>query len=88
MQSWSDLEPAWREALRLAWEAYGVPHLAFHAAHTEPYSTSDNVLNLVALALAVVAPVVAGGLVWSQTRSKTSPDLGAARRWSVCCPAR
>jgi len=47
-----------------AWEAYSLPHLAFHAAHTEPYSASDNVLNLVVLSLAVIAPVVACALVW------------------------
>jgi len=47
-----------------AWEAYSLPHLAFHAAHTDPYATSDNVLNLVALSIAVVAPAVACGLVW------------------------
>ena len=47
-----------------AWEAYSLPHLAFHAAHTEPYSTSDNVLNLVALATAVVVPLVACALAW------------------------
>ena len=47
-----------------AWEAYSLPHIAFHALHTEPYSTSDNVLNLVVLSLAVVAPVVACALVW------------------------
>ena len=48
----------------VAWEAYSLPHLAFHAAHTEPYSTSDNVLNLVVLALAVIAPALACALVW------------------------
>ena len=52
-----------------AWEAYSLPHLAFHAAHTEPYSTSDNVLNLVVLSLAVIAPVVACALVWRADRN-------------------
>lgn len=47
-----------------AWEAYALPHLAFHAAHTEPFSTSDNVLNLVALSVAVITPAVACALVW------------------------
>lgn len=47
-----------------AWEAYSLPHLAFHAAHTEPYSASDNALNLFVLSLAVIAPVVACALVW------------------------
>src|SRR3954469_18967921 len=57
----------------LAWEAYSMPHLAFHAAHTEPYSTSDNVLNLVVLSFAVIAPRVAAGLVW---RADPRPVLG------------
>ena len=35
MQSWDDFEPAWREALRLAWEAYGVPTIPVGAVVTD-----------------------------------------------------
>jgi tRNA(Arg) A34 adenosine deaminase TadA len=34
MQGWDDLEPAWREALRLAWEAYAVPTIPVGAVVT------------------------------------------------------
>jgi tRNA(adenine34) deaminase len=34
MQSWGDLEPAWHEAFRLAWEAYGVPTIPVGAVVT------------------------------------------------------
>jgi hypothetical protein len=54
-----------------AWEAYSVPHLAFHATHTEPYSSSDNVLNLVVLSLAVIVPAVACALVWRVDRRRS-----------------
>jgi hypothetical protein len=47
-----------------AWEAYSLPHLGFHAAHTAPYSVGDNVLNLLVLALAVAVPAIASWLVW------------------------
>lgn len=47
-----------------AWEAFSLPHLAFHAAHTEPYSSSDNMLNLLVLSMAVVVPAIACSLVW------------------------
>jgi hypothetical protein len=42
---------------------YAVPHLIFHASNTEPFSTGDNVLNLVTLALAVVVPVILLALI-------------------------
>jgi hypothetical protein len=38
---------------------YGVPHLVYHVAHRERFSTGDQVANVGALALAVVLPLVA-----------------------------
>jgi tRNA(adenine34) deaminase len=35
MQSWDDLEPAWREAFRLAWEAYGAGTIPVGAVVTD-----------------------------------------------------
>lgn len=35
MQGWNDLEPAWHEAFRLAWEAYGVPTIPVGAVITD-----------------------------------------------------
>ena len=60
-----------------AWEAYSLPHLAFHASHTEPYSASDNLLNLVVLSLAVVAPVVACALTWRVTQRADQDNRSA-----------
>jgi hypothetical protein len=46
-------------AVAVAWLAWGVPHLVYHLRHLDLYSTTDKVLNVVALAaLAVVAVVV------------------------------
>lgn len=42
----------------VAWLVWGVPHLVYHARHLDPFSTSDKVLNLGALAGAVAAAVV------------------------------
>jgi len=38
---------------------YGVPHLAYHAAHLDPYDTGDAVALVVSLSMAVVAAVLA-----------------------------
>jgi hypothetical protein len=38
---------------------YGVPHLAYHALHLDPYDTGDQVALVVSLGLAVVAALVA-----------------------------
>jgi hypothetical protein len=54
---------AWAAAA--AWIAYSLPHLIFHAAHTEPYGAADNVANLVVLSVALVVPVLA---LWLATR--------------------
>lgn len=56
-------------AVGAAWFVYGVPHLAFHLGHTDIYSTADNVANLTALVLGVVAPAAATGLAWRATRT-------------------
>jgi hypothetical protein len=46
-------------AVAVAWLAWGVPHLVYHLRHLDLYSTTDKVLNVVALAaLPVVAAVV------------------------------
>src|SRR4051794_23748352 len=39
MQSWDDLAPPWREALRLAWEAYSVPTIPVGAVITDADGT-------------------------------------------------
>src|SRR5919201_3202607 len=43
MQSWGDLEPAWHEAFRLAWEAYGAGTIPVGAVVTD---ADDQVLAL------------------------------------------
>jgi hypothetical protein len=46
-------------AVAVAWLAWGVPHLVYHLRHLDLYSTTDQVLNVVALAaLPVIAVLV------------------------------
>jgi hypothetical protein len=66
---------AWAAAA--AWIAYSLPHLVFHAIHTDPYGTVDNVANLVVLSAALVAPVVALLLA---TRFPPASRSGGPRR--------
>ncbi len=48
---WSVLRPRAEtfSLVGLAWEAFSVPHLAFHAAHLNVYEVGDLVGNVVAL---------------------------------------
>lgn len=54
---------------------FAVPHLAYHAANRDVYETSDQVLNLVALGLAVLLPAV---LVIGTATAPRSPTPGTA----------
>ena len=38
--------------------AFAIPHLAYHAAHTDVYETSDAVASILSLGLGAVLPVV------------------------------
>ena len=63
----------------LAYAVAGIPHLAYHLTTTAHYSTSDNVLSLTGLALAVVVPL--GLFVLTLRRSaRSSRAPGAAAR--------
>ncbi|CAN5860734.1 hypothetical protein BH24ACT3_BH24ACT3_07830 [soil metagenome] len=53
---------------------YGVPHLAYHATHLEPYGTGDKVANVIALALAITLPALVLVLVGL---NRQSPPSGA-----------
>lgn len=46
----------WVVAAATGWTVVGVPHLAFHLRHLEPYPASDQVANVVGLTVAVVLP--------------------------------
>lgn len=50
---------------------YGVPHLAYHALHLEPYGAADVAANVVSLALIVVVPL---WLVIAPTAPRLPPD--------------
>jgi len=41
----------------VAWLAYGVPHLWYHATHTDPFGTGSLVASLGSLAILVAAPL-------------------------------
>jgi len=56
ISGWAALRPR-AETFRLvglAWEAFSVPHLAFHAAHLNTYAVADRVANVLALGGTVV----------------------------------
>jgi hypothetical protein len=60
LQTWAAAQPS-RLLVRAALVVglvYAVPHLIFHASNTEPFSTGDNVVNIGALVLAVVVPIL------------------------------
>jgi len=38
---------------------YGVPHLLYHATHTDPYDTADAIASLTSLAIAALAALLA-----------------------------
>ena len=46
-------------AVAAAWLVQGLPHLVYHASHTDLYDTLDGVLNLTSLVLLVVLAAVA-----------------------------
>jgi hypothetical protein len=45
-------------AAAAAWLLYSLPHLVYHLRHLDLYDTTDQVLNITALAGALVLPVV------------------------------
>jgi hypothetical protein len=58
-------------AAGLAWIAYSVPHLVYHARHLDVFDTSDQVAAMAALVLGVVLPTIV--LVAELRRPKVSP---------------
>lgn len=63
MTGWSIARPR-DETFRVVgagWLVLGIPHLAFHADHLQPFWTADAAANVVLLSLAVMLAVM---LVW------------------------
>ncbi|HEV7466077.1 MAG TPA: NAD(P)H-binding protein [Candidatus Dormibacteraeota bacterium] len=77
------LAPVAVRAAAAAALVYAVPHLAYHLTHLDPLGTADRVANVVALTLAVVAPLVvlalARGGDQQRRRAPRSADSRAAR---------
>jgi hypothetical protein len=63
----------WVLAAAAGWTVVGVPHLAFHIGHLEPYPAGDQVANLIGLTVAVLLP--AAILVASLFPRKAKPRL-------------
>ena len=59
----------------LAWLLYSIPHLAFHIAHLEGFSTGDRIGQLVSLSLGVVLPLALLALARGGRR-RAPPGLG------------
>jgi hypothetical protein len=48
----------------ITWLVFAVPHLAFHATHTDGLSSGDNAVNIVELGLGVAVPIALLALAW------------------------
>lgn len=46
------------------WEVEAVPHFVYHLMHQDVLPMTQDVANLIVLALAVVVPLLAAGLLW------------------------
>ena len=58
----------------VAWLVYSVPHLLYHATHTDPFDTGDLIGALGGLALNVVVPIVLLVLAGADGRSDALSD--------------
>ncbi|MEA2670215.1 MAG: hypothetical protein QOG45_435 [Chloroflexota bacterium] len=59
---------------------FAVPHLAYHLTHLDPLGTGDRVANVVALALAVAAPLVVLALARGGDQQRRSAPQSADSR--------
>lgn len=64
-------------AMVAGWEIEAVPHFAYHALHKD-LPTGQDAVNLTVLALVVVAPLVAGFLLWPRRGTPSQPAPAAA----------
>src|SRR5688572_5373722 len=58
-------------AAAVAWILYSLPHLVYHLRHLDLYDTTDQVLNVTALAGALVLPVIVLVAEFQRPRSAT-----------------
>jgi hypothetical protein len=63
-------------ATAAGWELEAVPHFAYHVLHQDALPSSQDAANLSVLALAMVAPLVAGVLLWPTSRRRVAPASG------------
>jgi hypothetical protein len=54
---------------------FAVPHLAYHAGHLRGFSDSDGTMEVVALAIAALAPAVALITTFARRSSSTVPAV-------------
>jgi membrane protease YdiL (CAAX protease family) len=52
---------------------FAVPHLAYHAGHLKGFSDSDGTMEVIALAIAALAPAVALLTTFSRRSSNIAP---------------
>jgi AhpD family alkylhydroperoxidase len=64
----------------MALAAYSAPHLGYHLFHLDVFGTADDVLNVVALSLNLLVPLVLLAL------TRSSVQTGGARRHAVTAP--
>ena len=73
------LTPALVRTAAVATLAFAIPHFAYHAAHTGPYSTTDAAALLVSLGLAVVLPIAVLVVVSRPDDGRLRQERGSER---------
>jgi hypothetical protein len=58
---------------------FGIPHFAYHAAHTDKYSGSDSAATLFSLGLAIVLPIVVLVVVSRPAGGRLRQERGSER---------
>jgi hypothetical protein len=58
---------------------FGIPHFAYHAAHTDLYSSSDSAATLFSLGLAIVLPIVVLVVVSRPEGGRLRQERGSER---------
>jgi hypothetical protein len=60
--------------LGVAWTVFGIPHLAYHVGHLDPFDTGDKVGNVVALGVALLLGLLLLVASWDGRTNRTEED--------------
>lgn len=62
------------------WEVEAVPHFVYHLMHQDVLPTTQDVANLIVLALAIVVPLLAAGLLWPGPDRSPADEAASTRQ--------